>query len=189
MKNNTWICRAWIETKENGWTSDFYRFATKEEAEEFGIMHLEMIDYDEENRSYEVYEDADKEQETTEDAMERLEREASRYDEDDLQAFIDETGWEPWMNEYTAAGDAEEISEREEREINRILEQIFKRAHNRKWYAVQETSSDAWDNGSYDYGEAVGMLRRQGRGLIAIIEKDDAGAPICTGEILFDEIC
>lgn len=41
------------------------------------------------------------------------------------------------------------------------------------WYAVQEKSEDAWDNGSLDLHEAVQMLAEQGSGLIAIIDDDD----------------
>lgn len=44
------------------------------------------------------------------------------------------------------------------------------------WYAVQETSEDPWDNGSYDYEEALEMLldvvSETGRGLIAVIDED-----------------
>ena len=31
-----------------------------------------------------------------------------------------------------------------------------------KWYAVQRVREDAWDNGSFDYNEAVAMLKAQG---------------------------
>lgn len=41
------------------------------------------------------------------------------------------------------------------------------------WYAVQEKSEDAWDNGSLDIHEAVQMLAEQGSGVIAIIDDDD----------------
>lgn len=54
-----------------------------------------------------------------------------------------------------------------------------------KWYAVQGSSSDAWDNGSYDIEEAKRMLREQGFGLIAVIDED---AAFCMEEIRYEEI-
>lgn len=56
-----------------------------------------------------------------------------------------------------------------------------------KWYAVQETSNDAWDHGSEDFDEAkemlIEVLKEKGRGLIAVIEND-----YCSEEIYWDEI-
>lgn len=57
----------------------------------------------------------------------------------------------------------------------------------KKWYAVQTDSSDAWDNGSYDYDEAVEMLKKQGCGLIAEIEEDEDDK-VCVGEIPYEKI-
>lgn len=54
---------------------------------------------------------------------------------------------------------------------------------NNKWYAIQRTSADSWDNGTFDYDEAEEMLRKQGGGLIAVIEND-----FCTEEIPYDDI-
>lgn len=56
----------------------------------------------------------------------------------------------------------------------------------RLWYAVQETREDAWDNGTYDYNEAVQMLQKQGSGLIAVIDEE---AGICVNEIEFEDEC
>lgn len=53
-----------------------------------------------------------------------------------------------------------------------------------KWYAVQETREDAWDYGSEHYDEAVEMLKKQGYGLIAVIENETE----CVDEILYDDI-
>ena len=53
-----------------------------------------------------------------------------------------------------------------------------------KWYAVQETREDAWDNGSSNYDDAVEMLKKQGHGLIAVIENDTE----CVDEILYEDI-
>lgn len=58
-------------------------------------------------------------------------------------------------------------------------------AESRKWYAVQRESSDAWDNGSYDYNEAVEMLKEQGCGLIAVINE---GTSFCEDEIYFEDL-
>ncbi|MBQ2001855.1 MAG: hypothetical protein II240_00975 [Bacteroidaceae bacterium] len=54
-----------------------------------------------------------------------------------------------------------------------------------KWYAVQRDREDAWDNGSFDYDEAVAMLRTQGEGLIAVIDDE---TNVCIEEIEIDEI-
>lgn len=54
---NGWICRTWRETSENGWTSQFDRFDTEEEAREFGQTFCRMINSDELSREYEIYKD------------------------------------------------------------------------------------------------------------------------------------
>lgn len=53
------------------------------------------------------------------------------------------------------------------------------------WYAVQEDRADGWDTGSYDYEEAVRMLKEQGHGLIAVIQ--EGNDPICIREIEYGE--
>ena len=55
----------------------------------------------------------------------------------------------------------------------------------KKWYAVQRDRSDAWDNGSHSYAEAVEMLKKQGYGLIAVIDEDNE---YCLDEIEYSEI-
>lgn len=55
----------------------------------------------------------------------------------------------------------------------------------RIWYAVQQTSEDAWDNGNEDYDTAVEMLRAQGHGLIAVIDDD---AKVCLKEIAYSDL-
>ncbi len=42
-----------------------------------------------------------------------------------------------------------------------------------EWYAVQEDPEDPWDYGTYDWEEAIEMLKAQGHGLIAVIINDD----------------
>ena len=54
-----------------------------------------------------------------------------------------------------------------------------------KWYAVQENRTDAWDNGSYDFGTAAEMLRAQGHGLIAAINEDTG---LCDEELEYDTL-
>ena len=56
-----------------------------------------------------------------------------------------------------------------------------------RFYAVQETPDDPWDYGSYDFAEAIRMLREQGDGLIAVIEQD-AIETFCVDVIYADEI-
>ena len=53
------------------------------------------------------------------------------------------------------------------------------------WFAVQEDSTDAWDNGTYNYEKAVQMLLEQGHGLIAVISED---TNYCVQEITYDEV-
>lgn len=53
------------------------------------------------------------------------------------------------------------------------------------WFAVQEDSTDAWDNGTHDYEDAVRMLLEQGHGLIAVIDED---TNYCVQEITYDEV-
>ena len=53
------------------------------------------------------------------------------------------------------------------------------------WFAVQEDSTDAWDNGTYNYEKAVQMLMEQGHGLIAVIDTDH---DYCVQEIAYDEV-
>lgn len=51
----TYICRMWTK-KNNDWTSDFERCNTEKEAIEAGKIHISMIKLDEQERSFEVYE-------------------------------------------------------------------------------------------------------------------------------------
>lgn len=55
----------------------------------------------------------------------------------------------------------------------------------RIWYAVQETSADDWETGSYNIEEAVEMLKKQGHGLIAAIDEDNA---FCLDEYTYDDV-
>ena len=53
------------------------------------------------------------------------------------------------------------------------------------WFPVQEDSTDAWDNGTYNYEKAVQMLLEQGHGLIAVIDREH---DYCVQEIAYDEV-
>lgn len=53
------------------------------------------------------------------------------------------------------------------------------------WYAVQKESTDSWDAGSNNYGEAIEMLRKQGEGMIAVINEDTG---VCVDEIMYQDI-
>lgn len=57
----------------------------------------------------------------------------------------------------------------------------------KKWYAVQTSREDDWSNGSYNYDEAVQMLKEQGCGLIAVIEEVGTDA-CCIEEIKYEEV-
>lgn len=54
-----------------------------------------------------------------------------------------------------------------------------------RWYAVQEDAEDDWGYGSYDYDEAVKMLKSQGCGQIAVIRQ---AAGFCENEIPYDSV-
>ena len=45
----------WTQTSQNGWTSDFETFQTREEAEAMGRTHNSLLERDELAREYEVY--------------------------------------------------------------------------------------------------------------------------------------
>lgn len=60
---------------------------------------------------------------------------------------------------------------------------------NKKWYAVQTDRTDDWGTGSYDYDEAVQMLKEQGYGLIAVIDEgNDPSEALCVEEIEYEEV-
>lgn len=54
-----------------------------------------------------------------------------------------------------------------------------------KWFAVQKDRTDQWDNGSYNYLEAVEMLETQGCGLIAVIDENSG---LCVEEIEYEDL-
>jgi hypothetical protein len=55
QKQNGGICRTWIETSLEGWTSELERFDTEEEANEHGMKHNRGLLQDELSRESEVY--------------------------------------------------------------------------------------------------------------------------------------
>ena len=54
-----------------------------------------------------------------------------------------------------------------------------------RWFAVQETRDDTWDNGSDNYETAIAMLEAQGRGLIAVIDENTG---CCIEEIEYKDL-
>ena len=99
-------------------------------------------------------------------------------------AIVDELG--PMATEDTRWS-LEEVKEDAENyglDVNDFIERYLEPC---EWYAVQETPEDAWDNGSYDYDEAVEMLKEQGHGLIAVIEQDEYET-FCVNELWYDDI-
>lgn len=67
---------------------------------------------------------------------------AKNYDE--FERFADETGFEPWMEEFMENPD--DISEADKERINSVLKEAFAKAHEMKLYKVLEVSE--WVNGS-----------------------------------------
>ena len=64
-----------------------------------------------------------------ETTKEKLMFEANKYSENEFQLFVDELGWEDWMNSFTDADEGEAISETECKEIDKILKEVFEKAH------------------------------------------------------------
>lgn len=56
----------------------------------------------------------------------------------------------------------------------------------RLWFAVQRSEEDEWGTGSEDLSTAVEMLRRQGYGLICVV--DDCKNPVALGEITYEDL-
>lgn len=61
---------------------------------------------------------------------------------------------------------------------------------NKLWYAVQKSSDDDLDSGSYDYDESKAMLKKQGYGLIAFIREPNEEFTdwFCEAEEQFDDL-
>lgn len=55
----------------------------------------------------------------------------------------------------------------------------------KKWYAIQRNRSDSWDDGTWDYEEALRLLDGQNCGLIAVINTKTG---CCEREILYEDI-
>lgn len=63
-----------------------------------------------------------------EETRARLLKDAAKYSEDDLDRYISEVGYEPWMDEYIE----DEHDESGCKKVNGILEEIFNRAHQKE---------------------------------------------------------
>lgn len=108
--------------------------------------------------------------------MYRMRRNLENAIVDELGSMANEdTRWTP----KEVKADAENFEMDADDFIERYLEPC-------KWYAVQETPDDDWGWGSYDYDEAVKMLKEQGHGLIAVIEESEQ-ENFCLEEIQYEE--
>lgn len=62
---------------------------------------------------------------------------ARNYTEDEYQRFVDEVGFEDWMVEFM---DGDELTEREESEINKVLAEAFELSREPKLKAERKLS-------------------------------------------------
>lgn len=87
--------------------------------------------------------------------VEKLIKEAKKYEAYDFNLFVAEIGWEDWMNEFTDAEDGDPISEKESEEIDKILKQIFESAHpNTESNAIEKWDDDELQFALEDYYES-----------------------------------
>ena len=95
---------------------------------------------------------------------------------------LTELEWNKWIKEESE--NHREIITKEQ--IKWIVEKLEEDGYVKPtfWYAVQIDKDDDWGTGSYDYNEAVRMLKRQGCGLIAVIDGD-----VCVNEIAYEAEC
>lgn len=61
--------------------------------------------------------------------MELLIESAKSYPSNEFGRFVDETGWQDWMDEFTTAKDGEFISVRECDAINAVLREAWQVTH------------------------------------------------------------
>ena len=59
------------------------------------------------------------------------------------------------------------------------------RENHKRWYAIQRDRSDPWDDGTWDYEEALRLLDGQNCGLIAVINPETG---CCEREIAYEDI-
>lgn len=95
---------------------------------------------------------------------------------------LTEKEWKTWIAQEAKDHDEELTDE----QIGWIVEKLEEDGYVKPtlWYAVQVDREDDWGTGSYDYNEAIQMLKRQGRGLIAVIDGD-----VCVNEIEYEAEC
>lgn len=78
---------------------------------------------------------------------------ARNYSEDEYQRYVDEVGFEDWMKEFM---DGEELTEREEKEINKVLEEAFKLSNEPKLKAERKLTGLT----QAQMAEALGIPKR-----------------------------
>lgn len=95
---------------------------------------------------------------------------------------LTEEEWAAWIAQEAKDHDEDLTAE----QIGWIVEKLEEDGYVKPtlWYAVQVDREDDWGTGSYDYNEAIQMLKRQGRGLIAVIDGD-----VCVNEIEYEAEC
>lgn len=100
---------------------------------------------------------------------------------------LTEKEWKAWIAQEAKDHDEELTDE----QIGWIVEKLEEDGYIKPtlWYAVQTDREDDWGTGSYDYGEAVQMLKEQGCGLIAVIDEgNDPSEALCVEEIEYEEV-
>jgi hypothetical protein len=58
-----------------------------------------------------------------------IKKEMQKYESEDFELYIAESGWESWMEEYTDSAEGEECSETELKEIENIQKLLWDEVH------------------------------------------------------------
>lgn len=77
----------------------------------------------------------------------KLIREAKNYESDQLELFKAELGWQDWMNVFTESEEGGEITESEAKEIDEVLDEVFRKCQ--VWFATMNSEDDCdWESGN-----------------------------------------
>jgi hypothetical protein len=60
----------------------------------------------------------------------KIKKEMRKYQPNEFKIYVDDVGWEDWMNEYTDAEDGEPINEDDNRKIEKIQKELWDEVHN-----------------------------------------------------------
>ena len=80
--------------------------------------------------------------------IKNLRKVAARYSADEYQRFKDELGWQPWMEQFTEAGDSEICTPTEIEPINNIIYRAWHDEHQKRVFYVEREAvkgDAAWD--------------------------------------------